>query len=344
MAGVATWLAAVVGARVPTRTTAAGDSRPTTDGRCAHRHRGIPRTTMQTLHKRDHDAIRPYSAPIFIVGCGRSGTTVVYESVCRHPELAWISNYTNRWPKAPQLAAISRIAPLLQGPALRFADARLAPRPGEGHRAWDVICTAGTARRNGPLMERDVTEVDRRRAEALVRAHVCFQGARRFVNKNTRNSRRIRYLAELFPDAYFLHVMRDPRAVVASLLKVGFWPELPLWWAEDKTPRQMEADGTPSEAVAAQHWAASVHRILSDKETLDSGRYLEVQYEDFVADPARALAAIFSFANVSPYSACRLPAIRSRNDKYRTQLDAGQIRVVESIVSPVAGRIGYALA
>ena len=221
MAGVATWLAAVVGARVPTRTTAAGVAADNRWALCPSPPRHTPyhdADASQTRSRRDPALLRPDLHRRMRAIGDDGGVRVCLPA----PELAWISNYTNRWPKAPQLAAISRIAPLLQGPALRFADARLAPRPGEGHRAWDVICTAGTARRNGPLMERDVTEVDRRRAEALRGARTSLPGARRFVNKNTRNSRRIRYLAELFPDAYFLHVMRDPRAVIASLLKVGF--------------------------------------------------------------------------------------------------------------------------
>ena len=43
--------------------------------------------------------------PLFIVGCGRSGTTIVYELLCEHPDLAWFSNYAERWPALPQLEA-----------------------------------------------------------------------------------------------------------------------------------------------------------------------------------------------------------------------------------------------
>ena len=113
----------------PPRTAAAGDSRPTkfNMGHWSHRHRGIPPYRGGGGARRDPELLRPNLA---VVGCGAMGDDGDIR-VCLHPELAWmLPDYTNRWPKAAQLAAISkRIAPLLQGPALRFADARLAPRP-----------------------------------------------------------------------------------------------------------------------------------------------------------------------------------------------------------------------
>ena len=56
-------------------------------------------------------------------------------------------------------------------------------------------------------------------------------------------------------------------------------------------------------------------------------------------------AAMFSFANVSPYSTCR-SARHPQPETTSIGLNStpDKMRVVPSIVSPVAGRIGYALA
>lgn len=47
--------------------------------------------------------------PIFIIGCPRSGTTVALEIMALHPQLAWVSNYINRFPNRLQLSSLNRI-------------------------------------------------------------------------------------------------------------------------------------------------------------------------------------------------------------------------------------------
>ena len=171
-----------------------------------------------------------------------------------------------------------------------------------------------------------------------------YQGAQRFVNKNTRNSRRLRYLHGIFPDAYFVHVLRDPRAVVASLMKVDFWPDMALWWHEDKTPRQLVAAGAAEAELAATHAGVrSVERLLADKDALDPARYLELRYEDFVADPEGALGTIFAFAGLA--RCVRVPAqlVRNQNDKYRSRLSPEELETVGRIAGPLAERVGYDL-
>ena len=46
--------------------------------------------------------------PIFMVGCGRSGTTALYEGLARHPQLAWFSTWTDR-ARGPELAVFNRL-------------------------------------------------------------------------------------------------------------------------------------------------------------------------------------------------------------------------------------------
>ena len=62
--------------------------------------------------------------PVFIVGCGRSGTTIVYELLCEHPDFAWFSSYAERWPAFPQLEALTRLRDI---GAIRRSSSRLAP-------------------------------------------------------------------------------------------------------------------------------------------------------------------------------------------------------------------------
>ena len=280
--------------------------------------------------------------PLFIVGCGRSGTTIVYELLCEHPELAWFSNYADRWPAIPQLEALTGLRNI---GAIRRSPTRFAPLPVEGYALWDRCGPQDAPQRNAPLTRADANPEQAQRVRDFVAAHVRYHRGRRFINKNTRNSRRVAYLDAIFPDALFLHVIRDPRAVVASLLAVHWWPDLPLWWSEDRTPRALAADGSRPEAVAAEHWVRSVERLLADARHLPPARYLELRYESFTESPETVLSSICAFAGLP--SSARLAesverrTVTSQNVKYKSQFGEDELRTVERIVAPLAAELGY---
>ena len=59
---------------------------------------------------------------LFILGTGRSGTTIVFRMLASHPELGWFSNYEERFPRVPQFALASRLLDHVR----RKADAKRA--------------------------------------------------------------------------------------------------------------------------------------------------------------------------------------------------------------------------
>jgi omega-hydroxy-beta-dihydromenaquinone-9 sulfotransferase len=285
-----------------------------------------------------------FQTPLFIVGCGRSGTTIIYDLICNHPDLAWFSNYMDRAPGLPPVACLSRLRRLR---SVRASSSRYAPRPVEGYAIWDRWSVPDRARRNAWLTESDLDPRQLRQLHRLVNACMRWGGRRRFVNKNTRNSRRIRYLHAAFPDARFVHVMRDPRAVVASLLNVHWWADLPLWWCDDQTPRQLVNAGRADVSVAAEHWVRSVSRILEDLGGLPPEWYLDVRYEEFAAQPESVLDEIQRFGELESsrevQQALAWTRIGSTNYKYRERFDVAELRAIAEITRPVATRLGYDL-
>lgn len=282
--------------------------------------------------------------PIFIVGCGRSGTTIAYDILAESPALAWFSNYTQRWPAAPQLAALSRLRKL---EPVRRSHSRLTPKPREGHSIWDRCSTHSAPVLNAPLTEIHATEQETERVRHVVLQHLRYQRKTRFVNKNTRNTRRIRYLRQIFEDALFIHLVRDPRAAAASLLRVHFWPELPIWWCADQTPTQLAAQGHDPVGLAAEFWVRETQQVIEDRASLAPDRYLEIRYEDFVKGPAAALKLIADFSDLpsSPLlKALRENPVRDRTEGYRKELSAEQIREIERIVHTHARQFGYDVA
>ena len=94
-------------------------------------------------------------------------------------------------------------------------------------------------------------------------------GRRVVAVKNTASCARVPLLHACFPEARFLHVLRRPEAVMASLLAVDFWPTMTLWW-DGPTTRQYAADeGISEKQVAARHWARQVATALDALAELD---------------------------------------------------------------------------
>lgn len=88
------------------------------------------------------------------------------------------------------------------------------------------------------------------------------------------------YLEHLFPDARYLHVVRDPRDVVASILPLGF--------------------GADSAAVAASDWNECVAGWWAAERRVPPDRRCEVRYEDLVSDPQVTLERLAEFLDTAP--------------------------------------------
>jgi hypothetical protein len=93
-------------------------------------------------------------------------------------------------------------------------------------------------------------------------------------------------IIEIVPGAKFVHIIRDSRAVAASLLAAH------ETWGHDWAPSTARH--------AAGWWYNHVDSARSAGRTLGPARYHEVFYEDLRADPARHLRAVLDFVSLHP--------------------------------------------
>jgi hypothetical protein len=276
---------------------------------------------------------------VFLLGCGRSGTTLAYNILASHESFAWISNWTDRSGLA-QLATFNDTFRRTRRGELRYR--RGMPQPSEGYRLWNRALAVRLD--SGVLDESDVTADRTRRSRRLADQHRRHGHAEIFLNKNTRNARMVGLFGAVFPEARFVHVLRSPLDVVSSLLEVAWWQDLPLWTHDGATPRQL-ANGPEDEALlAAELWcressaAREAGRRLGD-------RYLELRYEDLLQDPGGESRRLLAWCDVEPTPgfdrALDQLAIRRRVDTHLERLTAGQQEVAWQEMRDVAATFDY---
>lgn len=246
--------------------------------------------------------------PIFMIGCPRSGTSISSQLFARHPQIADLSEAGEVWDPS------------------HYAD----PEADHYWRAADV-----TPRESARLHDRFEFARRVRRRE-------------RFFNKHPRNSVRTEYLRVVFPDAYFIHVIRDGRPVVRSLLEMierepqrkaapmGAFCKPPNW-------RELLRDD-PVEQAALQ-WREIVRYVLDQRDALGD-RYHEYRYEDLCADTRGVLGRAFAFAGLRTDQDVlrRLPeALPLRSQAWRQAFSTRQIDTIERVQAPLLRHLGYDL-
>lgn len=279
--------------------------------------------------------------PVFLVGAARSGTSLLYKCLCLHPDTAWISNWVRRHPGQPALAALNRLSG-------RFPRARQEVWFGGGANAYVYGSPRSVLARAFPMPVEGEPLFAPGRAEELrwaVSVMVRAGGGRVFVSKRIGHNWRIPYLRRCFPEARFVEIVRDGRAVALSLSRVDWWDDSELAWREG-TPRQWrQAGGDPWE-LCARNWVAELDAVAAGLDFVPSAQRLRVSYEDFVAEPRRTLDDVARFAGLAPTPAWTraLAGLRfpDRNDSWRQQLDAGVLRTIEAVQGSHLRAHGYA--
>jgi len=205
--------------------------------------------------------------PIFVVGCPRSGTTLLRLMLDAHPSLAIP-------PESHFIPLVARVRSRYEQPSGFDAE----------HMAADVM--RGLRFQDWGLPEEDVRRAIReRRPATLAAATECFfvayadaHGKRRWGDKTPGYSIELPLISELFPEAVFVHLIRDGRNVALSLMEV---PRPPRSFAE-----------------AAQVWRYRVSKGRADGAALGERRYLELRYEALVDDPESALKQICALTSL----------------------------------------------
>lgn len=188
-----------------------------------------------------------------------------------------------------------------------------------------------------------------------------LDGGRRFADKNPENSFLIPFLATVFPNAQFVHIVRDGRDAAVShaekpwlsaasagsgqrgRARQPYGPH-PRWWVEPD--RRAEFATVPDIVRTAWCWRRFTEAALEGLAALPADRTVEVRYEDVVGDPMTAAQTLGTFLGTSPagLDALRAGLGRARPDsvgRWRKILQEPDAAEVEKEIGRLLDLLGY---
>jgi hypothetical protein len=270
--------------------------------------------------------------PVFVLGCPRSGTSLVLEGLLRSGQLRSVQS--------------------------------------EGHILWDEFHhPRDRGWDSDALTADDVSERERQYVNCAI---ALFVRGSRFVDKTPENCLRVSYLDALFPDARFVFLRRRAADNVNSLIEAwrarprfvkyrlpdplnGIAPLDGPLWSLVLVPGWRELRDAPLAEIAARQYAACNEAVLEALAAMDASKWIDVTYEDLVEAPLRELGAIYEWLGLELGPAAtrfaaelgerptRTALTPPRRDKWREQNPDAVERVLAGL-HDLERRLGYDVA
>lgn len=292
--------------------------------------------TDQVVEPATQTAIqRRNNAPVFVLGCGRSGTTVLYHMILSAGDFAVYRTESN---------AINLLEP-------RFGDLSVKRNKQRLMKAWlnsrlftvtdldrHAIATKvlEECRNGGDFLRIVMEEIARK------------QGVSRWADCTPEHLLHLQRIKQTIPDALIIHIIRDGRDVALSTAKLGYIR--PLAW-----------DHNPPVMVSGLYWEWMVTRGREDGKKLGAD-YIEVHFEELIADPRATLAKLSTFIDhdldydriqkrgigsvSAPNTSFKDDSSESFNPigRWRAGYSAEQLATLESLIGGTLEDNGYELA
>ena len=262
----------------------------------------------KSKHMKDYKKLQK---PIIFIGTGRSGTTIISEIIHRHPDLAYPSNYQNKFPSHPK---VNLIRLLFDNPLWRIFGSKKQLnklsslnsyifKADENYSMWAYLTGDTIDFSRGFLTEESISEERVDFIRSYFNKMVIFQNKNRLSFKITGPSR-ISFLLKIFPDAIFINLKRKLLPTISSFVKVNFWQSrgaIQLWWTGvyDKKEKEWAIQNSDNPYLLTAFQLKKILQITELELNKYQPKYLDIHYEDFVNNPAKQLQDIINFTNLS---------------------------------------------
>ncbi|WP_269523866.1 sulfotransferase family protein [Coraliomargarita parva] len=309
----------------------------------------------------------PVDRPVFIISLPRSGSSMLQDVLCSHPAFAYATNMMDICRKSAPCAAEhfrKRFGFNIRGERF-LKDSVLVDggSPADPVATWADIFGEDYFHVSAESFDPDRLDAAMtERAQRHVREVLWSFGRpyRRFFCKTPLLLPYAEVLRRIFPDARFIHLIRDPRSTANSMVKIHRLCNEQLALIRERQNRPMpeepfvpyprlpnlkkylDAYGPEDVSTTAHLWNEAIGYV--DRIRDDFGEQLmDVRYEDILSDPDGQLEALFKFAEV--------PVPDASYEAYQTQRAKigrvhhvnryGDYSRIESICAEGMARYGY---
>ena len=218
--------------------------------------------------------------PVFIVGCGRSGTTILGTALAMHPAVTYLNEPRNLWHRAYPETYI-----------------------------WIKQARLGT----GKLVftEADEVPAKTRKLSRLLAWETWKTGRPVLIEKLPINTFRLHFIRKMFPEARYIHILRDGIEVARSMHQLvdgrkwigaeGYKWKLLAQLAQSREDTRPLADFcADAHERGLLEWRLSVESWLEFSRGLPERTCCEITYEDLVTQPVETLHRCLQFLNLEP--------------------------------------------
>jgi hypothetical protein len=267
------------------------------------------RAVQELLWGRQLKQVEIVHSPLFIIGHWRTGTTLLHELLTLDDHHTYPTTYQCFCPNHFLLteSCLSRVLGFFLPSKRPMDNMPLAwNRPQEDEFA---LCNLGQpspyltiAFPNRGPQHREFFDLENVPPEALERWKACllrflrqvtFRNRKRIVLKSPTHTYRIKVLLDLFPDARFVHVVRNPYVVFPST--VNLWQSLYAHQAlQHPTLKGLED-------YVFDNFLHMYEKLEEARPWLDSSRFYELRYEDLVSHPVKHVRAIYEHLELGDF-------------------------------------------
>ncbi len=219
--------------------------------------------------------------PVFVVGSPRSGTSILTWCLGQHPnmfpvpESNWMGDFAVSVAIGHRIGAARGERSILSAMEIRENE---------------LFATVGQS--INELILRHRKDLERKRQATIKDS----EPKGRWVDGTPEYSHHICGLRRLFPDALFVHICRDVRAVVRSMLNFHRVAGIQL---------------VPNEEKAYKYWLRTVSACIKAEKAYGPGVVYRVRYADLISNPESTMRSLLDFLQ-EPYTAKCLEPLGQR--------------------------------
>lgn len=294
--------------------------------------------------------------PVFIIGCPRSGTTYFLNALAAQGEFAWVSGKLNNSPDQLELTNENHVFDRwLKGIRMYTNPDKCgfkAQHPVECWNFWNLYLPGfqwqfSSHKKAAPVTFEELSHEQIVTVQHAVEQVCQLQGKAFFLSKYT-DFARIKLIKLIWPNAKFIHLKRDGRAVASSykekIDKSDFhtWEEREYWiesWSEEDQHEFQSKYSDSKLALVAFQWKNFLKNIEEESSELSSETYLEITYDQLTKDP-ETWKRICEFSGVTYNRRLRYflkykyPS--NMDYKWRERLNEMEIATLEQIIPETA--------